>query len=289
MVPTTEQIRTAAYHRWERRGFAHGRDFEDWAAAEQDLLYALNYQPISLYRLDEPEPLVLGRPRPRVCRFCEMDETRVEFADATRPIPLSLGNRSLYTLDECEECRTLFEEGILTDLEAFLRPFRQGEARPGPGQSYPVPRGQFPIGAYKGLTKVALAVMPKALLEYFTDAIEWVNNPDHETDRGAFDGLGGYVHADDSGQPPFVGLACRIEDDTPFPFLLVFLGVGGVIVEAPVPLCVRDEDHEDLSFPWVASPLGAPHGPVDVACVFVPLAPAESPVAWPGARRSTTI
>lgn len=289
MVPTFEQIRTAAYHRWERRGFAHGRDFEDWTAAEQDLLFALNYQPLSLYRLDEPEPLAIGRAKPRVCRFCEMDERRVAFGEAVPAIPAALGNRSLVGLEECEECHELFEGGILAEFEAFARPFLKGSCLPREGQGGLVPRGHISVAAYKGLTKIALAVMPRALLEYFTDAIEWVNNPDHETDRGAFDGLGCYVHADGTGQSPFVALASRIEDDTPYPFLLVFLGVSGVVFQAPVPLCVRDEDHEELSYPWVASPLGPEYGPVDPACVFVPLAASEARVPWPGTGRSATI
>ena len=39
--PTQEQIALAAYHRFLARGGQHGSDFEDWIAAEQELLARL--------------------------------------------------------------------------------------------------------------------------------------------------------------------------------------------------------------------------------------------------------
>jgi hypothetical protein len=36
--PTQEQIALAAYHRFLSRGGQHGSDFEDWIAAEQELI-----------------------------------------------------------------------------------------------------------------------------------------------------------------------------------------------------------------------------------------------------------
>src|SRR3954462_9548246 len=101
MVPTPDQIRDAAYERWERRGRGHGRDRDDWVRAEQDLLYTLNYSVIA--RIGPgPSPAVRGNanghgsgasmarpggPAPRVCRFCEQSAPRARFGRASGPGP----------------------------------------------------------------------------------------------------------------------------------------------------------------------------------------------------------
>ena len=36
MRPTVHEIERAAYDRWERRGWMHGGDRDDWYAAETD-------------------------------------------------------------------------------------------------------------------------------------------------------------------------------------------------------------------------------------------------------------
>ncbi len=275
MFPTADHIRIAAYHRWERRGFAHGRDFDDWTAAEQDMLFALNYSLIVHQKLDGPEPTYLGGRQPRVCRFCEAAAPRVSFAPFTRPIPQALGNHTLLTLDECEECHLRFTEEVLTDFEKFVLPYTTGKAVPGRGASPPMP-----VAAFKGLTKMALSLVPQPELEFFPDTLEWIANPDHDADRGAFAGLGlgCYVHQAGPFRAPFVALARRREDDAPMPYMLVFLGTSGLVFEAPLPLCVRDEDQEAGAtlVPRVSIPFGSPpFGSIDPACSFLPLAAGE--------------
>src|SRR4051794_12410431 len=103
MVPTLDQIRDAAYGRWERRGRCHGRDRDDWLRAEQDLPYTLNYSIVA--RIGPgPPPGVLGNGNgkghdqgtnaarsgtatPRVCRFCEQSAPRARFDRASGPCP----------------------------------------------------------------------------------------------------------------------------------------------------------------------------------------------------------
>lgn len=276
MFPTTDQVRTAAYHRWERRGPSHGRDLDDWAAAEQDLLFTLNYELIAHYRLDGDEPTTLGRRSPRVCRFCEGSPPRSAFSEAVRPVPQALGNQSLLVFDECDECHIRFTETIVTDFERFILPYLTGKASPGRGASPPIP-----ASAYKGLIQMALAILPAGELEYLPDAIEWVGNDDHDADLGAFAGLGlgCYVHSSGPYRAPFSAIARRVGDDSPMPYLLSFLGCSGMVFQAPIPLCVRDEDLEAGAtvIPRVAIPFhGPPFPPIDhQACSFLPLAAQE--------------
>jgi hypothetical protein len=74
MLPTWQQIEKAAYDRWERRGWTHGHDRDDWVAAEQDLTFDMNYRTICQL------PLAAGDV-PAVRRVC----SAVDSASNRRP------------------------------------------------------------------------------------------------------------------------------------------------------------------------------------------------------------
>ena len=134
MILAPEQVRVAAYHRWQRRGGAHGLDWSDWFAAEQELLFARNYEILASYRLDEDPPRFLGDAADPVCRFCEQSAPRASFTGAAPALPECLGNTSLWTFEECDVCRALFRESVEDDLDAFVRASRSGPSslvRPG--------------------------------------------------------------------------------------------------------------------------------------------------------------
>ncbi len=253
MFPSTEQIGVAAYYRWQRRAGQHGHDQDDWSAAEQDLLYALNYRVIASYRLDSMAIRYLGDPDHRVCRFCGLAEPQTTLAEPVPALPAFLGNRSLRALDQCGECHDLLGPGADAELEAFvLRLPADGVD----GSSRPF----VPIAAYKGLVRAALSVMPEAELQYFEDAIEWVCNPDHRFDSSLFKGLGCHVDlapAHGSGGA-WTALARRVEPEGPFPYMLHFVGTGRVVLQIHVPHCGRDEDLDGASMivPRVSSPRG---------------------------------
>ena len=268
MFPSPEQIRMAAYFRWQRGGGHHGRDQGDWAAAEQDLLFALNYRVVAHHRLDDPAEHRIGDGRRKVCRFCEQSAPRTAFSGPHRTIPEALGNTSLLSCDTCDECRASFARGIEAEFVAFARPFLGGPARPiAPG---------MPIGAYKGLASMALSLIPARELDVFRDALEWVSNPDHAQDLGSFGALGCYLHhAPSPAGHPWAALARRAEADAPFPYMLFFLGTPAVTFELPMPLCARDEDLDGdvLIVPRVAHP-GAPFPAIaDGPSTFLPIAP----------------
>lgn len=273
MFPTDEQIAVAAYHRWHRGGAGHGADVDDWTAAEQDLLFALNYEVVGQYRLDEPEPRLIGDGGRRVCRFCEQSAPQTTFAPSVPAVPATAGNRSLRSLDECDECHALFDESLGADLASFL-------GTPGPWQ-----RPSISPGAYKALVKVALTLMPRADLNYFTAAIDWVLNPDHDLDGASFAGLGCQVHQSAViDAPAWAALARRTSDDGPFPYAIFFLGTAGVAFVLAVPLGNKDEDFdgETLLVPRVAAPDGLWRGRGRDACRFVPIeAPAPLLRTWP--------
>ena len=104
--------------------------------------------------------------------------------------------------------------------------------------------------------------MPERELAYFTDALEWVNNPDHEYDGSLFAGMSCRVY-----RAPFLqdrswtSLARRIDDDAPFPYMLYFVAWGGMILQVPVPLGSPDQDLDGKVVRNPQQSLAAGHGP----------------------------
>jgi hypothetical protein len=271
MLPSPDQIQVAAYHRWMNRGGVHGHHDSDWAAAEQELLFALNYRVIARHRLDGIAPQYLGDEDEPRCRFCERTQPRAEFQGSRLAIPEFLGNESLFTAEICDDCYAQFRAGVEADLERFTRPVRRGLGATGPTQPY------VPVAAFKGLALAALSVLPEDEMESFEDAIEWVSNPDHGLDSRSIRGLDCAVHALQAPMPfSWVALARRLDDDAPMPYLLAFVGTGRAVFQVAVPLCTRDEDIEgDWIVPRLASPFGPGRGPFGVETTVIPLSSPE--------------
>jgi hypothetical protein len=275
MDPSPGQIGVAAYHRWERRGRQHGHHVYDWLAAEQELLFALNYELIASYRLDGVAPRHLGDEDDRRCRFCEATAPRATFEAARPAVPSSLGNASLFSFEVCDDCHAQHEESVGAHLDRFVDAIRRGDLRD---------RSHDPIAAFKGLARAALAVVPEGELQYFEDAIEWVGNPDHDLDSRSIGGMDCYLHALPEVSPfSWVALARRIEDDGPFPYLLAFFGTGDLVFQIALPLCVRDEDLEvSWIVPRAPSPFGVGRGPIESRSFVIPLASAATRLAFAG-------
>jgi hypothetical protein len=113
------------------------------------------------------------------------------------------------------------------------------------------PRGLFEsprrslgsLGAYKSLVASALLLLPENELGFFPDALEWVSHPDPEIDAGLFAGSAYRVSFGDAlGGRSWVSLARRRDDEMSLPYLLYFLGHDGLLIQVPIPLCLRDED-----------------------------------------------
>lgn len=267
MNPTPDQISVAAYHRWLNRGGQHGHHDADWAAAEQELRFALNYRVIARYRIDGIAPQALGDAEEPRCRFCEGTAPRARFSAARPALPRFLGNESLLTWEVCDDCHAQFQEGLEADLERFTRPARTGQGVRGPAEPY------VPVAAFKGLALAALTVLPGAELGVFEDAVEWIGNPDHGLDCGAIRGLECAVFALQAAMPfSWVALARRVDDDAAMPYLLAFFGTGPAVWQIALPLGTRDEDIEgDWSVPRLASPFGPGRGPFGVDAAVVAL------------------
>jgi len=126
MKPTEAEIRTAAYHRWERLGRKMGFAEEDWLESELDLTLKLNYEVLSALRLNVGEKCFTGDPDHRSCRYCRMTEPATTFKKEAHALPELMGNKVLIAWDECDRCNEFFSRHLEDHFSKFTLPFRAG-------------------------------------------------------------------------------------------------------------------------------------------------------------------
>ncbi len=236
MLPSTDQIAQAAYHRWLRRGGEHGKDRDDWYAARCALLFELNYELITSHALESPRQLVLGDASAGHCRFCERNAPRTVFSEP-RPVVIGLAETSLYSAEICDECHGDCREPLADELFRLLETVRRD-----------APGAVCSVAAFKALVSSAVLILPTGELQHFGDTTEWVGNPDHECDGNLLSGgLCQTYRASFLEEQSSLSLFRRIDDRVPMPYMILFLVWRGVAVAASLPLAGRDQDLDGRS------------------------------------------
>jgi hypothetical protein len=237
MLPTEEQIRQAAFDRWQRRGRVDGLDRDDWFRAQDELTFSLNYRTIVEHSLDSSGPTRSNDLRARYCRFCERTEPRTRFR---APGPLFTGGGAPAVCSEmiCEECQSSLRDALENSYVQFW------DGLTGDCGGRPDAVEHYCLGAFKGLVACALAIMPEAELPYFVDTLEWVSNPEPNRDGALLREQATCVAyaADFQRDQSWTSLARRVEKQALFPYMIFFLAHGGIVLQVPVPLCIRDQD-----------------------------------------------
>ena len=252
MRPTVDEIQRAAYDRWERRGWMHGGDRDDWYAAVAEMTFRVNYRTIVEYALDGRGPAVLGDAPVRRCRFCERSARPAAFG---APRPVVPGRDSLLTGEVCDDCQSDWRAALDEVFRGFLARLGRQDS------SVAEARGSFSIAVLKAMAASALLIMPGSELRYFSDALEWVTNPDHEADDRLLHGAECRVYrASFLGERPRATLARRLDEEAPIPYMLWFLECDGMMVQVPLPMCVRDEDLDGLAIEHPERIPSAGHG-----------------------------
>ena len=115
------------------------------------------------------------------CRFCERTPSRASFSLA-RPVVQGVPGTTLFSAQVCDECQEDCRDPIASHCENFWKTAHAG------GDPLDVVQGhEFDaLALFKSLVASALLIMPEDELAYFTDTLEWVNNPDHDYDGGLF-------------------------------------------------------------------------------------------------------
>ena len=94
------------------------------ATEEAAEFYDANYAGSSPLFLWPGRRIVLGSKDDRVCRFCGKDETNTSFRLEAHAIPELLGNKSISSNYECDDCNQFFGSGIENDLGNWTKPSR---------------------------------------------------------------------------------------------------------------------------------------------------------------------
>ena len=271
---SSDQIAVAAYYRWERRNFAHGRHAFDWIVAEAELTFAANYDLVAKYRLDGISPHQLGNEDDLRCRFCERTAEQAEFAGPRLAASTCLGNQAIFTQEVCDDCQAQYQASVGGDLDEFVHSIKAS----GTNES----RSFIPLAAFKGLTWAALTLLPEAEMQYLEDTVEWVSNANHNLDSQSIPGIECTVHHLPDPLPfSYAALARRSDEDTPHPYLLAFFATGRTVFQFPLPLCTRDEELEGhWRIPRVASPLGVGRSPLDSEMVVISLSSSQASQAF---------
>ena len=86
--------------------------------------YVKHYAVTEPLVLQPGQKVVLGDKAHRVCRFCGKSDWEVSFRLDAHAIPEALGNKSLFTNYECDDCNQFFGRGIENDLGNWSKPSR---------------------------------------------------------------------------------------------------------------------------------------------------------------------
>ncbi len=243
---------------------------------EQDLEFAINYRYVARYKLSGSRPVMVGKTeaesstRRRRCRFCEQAEPSAKFRGRHLALPAIVGNTSLFSWDECDDCHAHFDRHLTGPFESFVEPLLN---------EFPdFPTDGISVAAHKALVRMALAVLPASELQHFGDTIEWVANPDHVLDSTLLDGLRCLVYRTPTPVPSAsFALARRVEDDEALPYMIAFLALASsrVVLQTQLPLCPRDEELEESRVPGprlsMSLGFGADHRASDCAFIGVTL------------------
>ena len=183
MLPSRDQIEHEAYYRWIRRDRAHGYDRHDWLSAENELTFLLNYKTVVEYPLRPKLPLIVGADKPRRCRFCERIGRSHSVLRAASQSCKSPVRRHFSPPTFAMNARpTAVTRWRSTPTGCGIR------SRPDVDILQDFPRRLNLVAAFKSLIASALLVMPLSDLEYFSDTLEWVSNPDFEYDGSLLTG-----------------------------------------------------------------------------------------------------
>lgn len=83
--------------------------------------YDQNYVAIGQWILQPGQKVILKSSQPGVCRFCRLSTPEVAFNTEAHALPECMGNKSLVTKYECDNCNHFFGAGIENDFGAWTK------------------------------------------------------------------------------------------------------------------------------------------------------------------------
>jgi hypothetical protein len=121
--PTSEQIEKLVRQSAAFSGRAIVTN-DDYVIAAKNAFFELNYEGVSAYPLSATKKQHIGKAKPRKCRYCHRDASRTTFKQEAHAVPECLGNKTLISYDECDDCNDLFSRTFEHHLDLMTRPWR---------------------------------------------------------------------------------------------------------------------------------------------------------------------
>lgn len=229
-----------------------------------------SYRPLVGYVLTER--IQIGQKG--VCRYCNKKQGETKFRKEAHALPELLGNKYLFSLDECDECNEFFDKNLENNLANFLgisRTIMQTKAKSGipkykngherveiinqdiltieePNSSLLTIKNDntftiqtkgnsyIPLNVYKCLLKMALSIIPDNELHNYTQCINWVryNKNPDSFNKKLFKIYVSFLPGN-INIPISIMLLKRTGDKKKFPNLLCFLRFDNFIFHFAVP------------------------------------------------------
>ena len=200
-TPSEQNIRQRAGQNWLARGGGNGHDIDDWLIAEKQLFLELNYDCVTHVFSSAKE--TLNRSEDPTCRFCNLrrgEKSKLTKSDGSQhtvafsvknahTVPTFLGNKGLFSNDECKICNSQIFSKYENDLKTWLGPHLDAEGIKGRSNVIPLepedgmrPRtGTFrPEWIIKILSKMAINIVPQDRLWEFDETKSWLQSVDSQ-------------------------------------------------------------------------------------------------------------
>lgn len=85
-----------------------------------ELYFDTNYDLLATFDLLDGEKIRLGARQPRVCRYCGNGDSTVTFRKDAHAVPELVGNKKLFSNDECDQCNDHFSVYLEDHLAKYL-------------------------------------------------------------------------------------------------------------------------------------------------------------------------
>ena len=195
--PTEHDIRQRAGANWLARGGGDGHAIDDWLIAEKQLFMELNYSVVKHTFSEGGE--TLNKSQDPTCRFCDLkrgDQSQLTKPDGSHytvgfsarnahTVPTFLGNKGLFSNDECKVCNSQIFSKYENAIKVMLGPYLDAEGIKGRSNVIPLePKdGMQPrTGSFrrdwviKTLAKMAISIVPQERLWEFEGTKLWLQS-----------------------------------------------------------------------------------------------------------------
>ncbi|WP_243999711.1 HNH endonuclease [Methylobacterium sp. J-088] len=90
---------------------------------DESMSFYMKHYDLKFWRIAPDEPkIILGRANENQCRFCRKTAPEVKFKNIAHAIPEALGNNTIFTRYECDDCNQLFGNTIENDFGNWFLP-----------------------------------------------------------------------------------------------------------------------------------------------------------------------